>query len=89
MSDLREMFTARLLPVAKAMLAAEARARGLSEGRLVDELVLTHCRTLEAVHILQEQGARHPIVAALHDVASTAGKPVTAHPVNYRNKRPK
>ena len=67
-TDLRVMFAARVSPVVKRMIAAEARARGRSEGELIDDLVLAACRCPDAVKILREYARVHPLVVAFSEV---------------------
>lgn len=88
MQDLRVMLGVRVSPVVKAMIKAEAQARDLSEGAVIDDLVLAACRSPEAMRILSEYARTHPLVVAFHEVQalhdSAADKPSKPAPPKRR-----
>lgn len=68
--DLRVMFAARVSPIVKRMIAAEAEARDRSEGELIDDLVLAACRSPEAMRLLSDYARTHPLVVAFAEVTA-------------------
>lgn len=100
MRDLKEMFAARLVPLAKMLIKAEAEAHGASESEIIEDWAFKYARSEKARLLLLQHSQTDTLTAAVasvirenvkeipHDASKPPGKPSVTYklPTKHRKK---
>lgn len=80
MRETKEMFSARILPLVKQLVKAEAKAMDCSEAEVVERWAFQLARSQESRKLLMEHATADPLTNAMADVLREESPP-------YRVKR--
>ncbi len=80
MRETKEMFSARVLPLVKQLIKAEAKALDCSEAEIVERWAFQIARSVESRKLLLEHVTSDPMTNAMADVIRDESPP-------YRVKR--
>lgn len=68
MTENKEMFSARLIPLAKSLIKAEAEAKHCSEAEIIEMWAFRHARSTQAKALLKAHASSDPLSNAVASV---------------------